>query len=85
MSREKELNFFVDELNWNKGIEWYKSNFIGEAKIHGESSPNYTNYPFFAGVPERMYSVVPKAKLIYTNLSTKDARIALACLWHRHL
>lgn len=65
MSREKELNFFIKERNWHKGIEWYKSNFTTKAKIYGESSPNYTNYPFFMGVPERMCSVVPEAKLIY--------------------
>lgn len=65
MSREKELNFFIKERNWYKGIEWYKSNFTTKAMIYGESSPNYTNYPFFMGVPERMCSVVPEAKLIY--------------------
>jgi len=65
MSREKEPNFFIRELNWDKGIEWYKSNFTGKARIHGESSARYTNYPFSRGVPERMYSVVPEAKLIY--------------------
>lgn len=65
MSREKELNFFICEGNWHKGIEWYNSHFTGKAKIHGESSPNYTNYPFSRGVPERMYSCVPEAKLIY--------------------
>jgi hypothetical protein len=65
MSREKELYFFVGERNWNKGIEWYKSNFTGKAKIYGEASPGYTNYPTFKRVPERMHSVVPDAKLIY--------------------
>lgn len=65
MSREKELDFFVQERNWHKGLKWYKSNFAGETKICGESSPNYTEYPKFKGVSERMYSVVPKAKLIY--------------------
>jgi len=65
MSREKELNFFALEFNWHKGIGWYKSNFIGQAKIHGESSPGYTCYPLFSGVPERMHAVVPEAKLIY--------------------
>lgn len=65
MSRDKELNFFIRQRNWHNGIEWYKSNFTGKARIHGESSPSYTNYPFFSGVPERMYSVVPEAKLIY--------------------
>ena len=53
MSREKELNFF-SERNWHKGIEWYKSNFTGRTKIHGESSPSYTNYPFNKEVPKRL-------------------------------
>lgn len=65
MSREKELDFFVYELKWKRRLEWYKSHFVGEATIYGESSPNYTNYPYWAGVPERMYSIVPEAKLIY--------------------
>jgi hypothetical protein len=65
MSREKELNFFAQELSWDKGIEWYKSNFTGQAVIHGETSPSYTAYPSYKGVAERMYSVVPEAKLIY--------------------
>lgn len=65
MSKDKELNFFVHQQNWHRGIEWYKSNFTGQAKIHGESSPNYTLSPIFDGVPERMYSVVPEVKLIY--------------------
>lgn len=65
MSKTKELNFFIKERNWHKGIQWYKSNFTEEAQIYGESSPDYTNYPYFDGVPPRMYSVVPDAKLIY--------------------
>jgi hypothetical protein len=65
MSREKELDFFVSKRKWERGIEWYKSHFVGEAKIYGESSPNYTNYPCWTGVPEKMYSIVPEAKLIY--------------------
>ena len=65
MSREKELNFFVKKQNWKKGIDWYKSNFNNEKPLRGEASPNYTNFPFFKGVPERMHSVVPDIKLIY--------------------
>lgn len=65
MSKEKELDFFVGERNWSKGLVWYESQFTGDAKIHGESSPKYTFYPFYAGVPERMCAVVPEAKLIY--------------------
>jgi hypothetical protein len=65
MSKEKELNFFIRELNWDKGIEGYRSNFTGQYVIHGESSPSYTAYPSYKGVSERMYSVVPEAKLIF--------------------
>jgi len=65
MSREKELEFFMEDRNWHKGIEWYKSHFMTGAKVRGESSPNYTAYPMWDGVPERMHSVIPDTKLIY--------------------
>lgn len=65
MSKEKELRFFVEGMNWEKGIEWYESQFTGPAAIHGEASPSYTDYPFHGGVPARMHAVVPEAKLIY--------------------
>ncbi len=69
MSWEKELNFFIDSkgwgATWHKGTDWYKSNFSSNARIRGEGSPNYTTYPHNKGIPERMHSVVPEAKLIY--------------------
>lgn len=67
MSSTKELDFFVLEKNWSKGIKWYESNFTptDETKILGESSPNYSKCHVFGGVPKRMYSVLPEARLIY--------------------
>jgi hypothetical protein len=66
MSRPKELNFFVAELNWPLGTEWYASHFSGAAPIRGESSPHYTSRPRFEGVAERMRSVLgDDARLIY--------------------
>lgn len=65
MSTYKELDFFVENKNWRKGISWYESCFNGNASIYGETSPNYTIYPKFQDVPKRMHSVVPDAKLIY--------------------
>jgi hypothetical protein len=67
MSRRKELNFFIEEMNWSKGIEWYQAQFENGAKhaIRGESSPQYTRYPIFRGVPERMHRVIPHSRLIY--------------------
>lgn len=65
MSPEKELNFFIREQNWPKGMQWYKSNFKGRAAVYGEVSPHYTNYPFYSGIAERMFSTVPNVKLLY--------------------
>ena len=65
MSREKELDFFSRELNWHRGIEWYKSHFAGKTMVRGESSPNYTCYPILEGVAERMHSVTGDIKLVY--------------------
>src|SRR6266550_2870057 len=53
MSRPKELNFFVAELNWPLGEDWYATHFEASPAIRGESSPHYTNRPRFDGVAER--------------------------------
>jgi sulfotransferase family protein len=65
MSRPKELNFFVESLNWDLGEDWYRGHFHAEASVRGESSPHYTNHPRFAGVADRMGDLIPEAKLIY--------------------
>lgn len=65
MSAPKELNFFVTELQWGLGEEWYRSHFDPRLPVRGESSVHYTNHPRFAGVAERMHSLVPEARLVY--------------------
>jgi len=65
MSRVKELNFFIDELNWKRGPAWYRRHFDADAAVRGESSPDYTAHPYYPGVPDRMHSLVPDAKLVY--------------------
>ncbi|MGH2992610.1 MAG: sulfotransferase domain-containing protein [Solirubrobacterales bacterium] len=65
MSRPKELNFFLADKNWGRGPEWYASHFAAAAPVRGESSPHYTIHPERPGVPERMRSIIPEAKLIY--------------------
>jgi len=65
MSETKELNFFIKRRNWGLGLDWYRRQFDPEVPVRGESSPNYTAYPLFRGVPNRMRTVVPDAKLIY--------------------
>ena len=65
VSQPKELNFFIAERNWPRGVDWYRSHFDPNAKVRSEASPNYTAYPQHLEVPERMHSVVPDAKLLY--------------------
>jgi Sulfotransferase domain len=65
MSKPKELNFFVEELNWDLGMDWYRGRFDERFGVRGESSPHYTNLPRYTGVAERIREHVPDAKLIY--------------------
>jgi len=65
MSRRKEINFFIKERNWERGIDWYRQHFDPEAPVSGESSPNYSAFPHFDGVPERMASLIPDARLVF--------------------
>jgi hypothetical protein len=82
MSEPKELDFFLRRRNWDRGVDWYRSHFDPHAKVRGESSPNYTAFPLFRGVPKRIRSVVPEAKLIYI---VRDPLERIAAHWvHNH-
>jgi hypothetical protein len=67
MSETKELNFFIADLNWSRGVDWYARHFeaAGDAKAIGEASPRYTQYPDYRGVAERAAALLPDAKLVY--------------------
>jgi Sulfotransferase domain len=65
MSDFKELDFFIEQFNWQHGLDWYRANFTTAADVRGEASPNYTKCHLFTGVPERMSRILPEAKLIY--------------------
>src|SRR4051812_50148245 len=47
MSKPKELNFFVVELNWDLGLEWYRGRFAGRFEGPGEASPPLPDFPPF--------------------------------------
>jgi hypothetical protein len=78
MSSPKELNFFIAERNWSRGLDWYRGHFDPEATVRGESSPNYTTYPHHLGVAERMHEAVPDAKLIFL---VRDPLERIAAHW----
>jgi hypothetical protein len=63
MSRVKEPGFFCSSENMARR-HWYEGLFE-PAKVRGESSPSYTNFPSNRGVPERMASLVPDIRMVY--------------------
>jgi sulfotransferase family protein len=65
MARPKELNFFVADLNWKRGVSWYEQHFDMGTPVRGEASVAYTEFPNRPGVPERMAALVPEARLVY--------------------
>jgi hypothetical protein len=67
MSARKDLDFFLEDGNWQRGVGWYRLRFAscsGE-KARGESSPNYSKTHADPEVAQRMYSVVPEARIVY--------------------
>jgi hypothetical protein len=63
MSFKKELRFF--SANWHRGQAWYERQFPVTGSIRGEATPDYARHPYIPGVPQRIASMVPSAKLIY--------------------
>lgn len=64
-STPKELDFFLLEKNWARGVEWYAGHFDVTKPVRVEASPNYTAFPRHAGVIARMAEVLPAARFIY--------------------
>jgi hypothetical protein len=67
MTNPKEPNYFAEELSWSKGLDWYLNLFAGSdgAVARGEASTNYSKFPRFPGVPERIAELLPDVKLVY--------------------
>lgn len=78
MPERKELDFFVAEHNWERGLEWYERWFddADSATMIGEASPRYTMYPRFADVPERIASTLEQPRLIYVVRNPIDRMIS---------
>ena len=67
MTELKEPNFFSNDEQYSKGMEWYLSHFQAADKmdICGESSTHYTKLPTYPHTVERIYQQFPNLKLIY--------------------
>ncbi len=65
MAKDKGLQFFYDDEEWEKGPESYESHFALDAKVVGEKNTAYSNCRANPLVAERMHSFIPDAKLIF--------------------
>ena len=75
LPKKKELHFFDNEINFEKGIETYLKNFEKTNKlICGEITPSYM---FFDKVPERLSSFLGKdLKLVFILRNPIDRAIS---------
>jgi hypothetical protein len=68
MSPLKEVDFFIEEGNWGRGLDWYRRQFDAtgpETLAVGEASTSYTKWPEYEGVPERIARTLPDVRLMY--------------------
>jgi len=63
MCYPKEPQFF--SRNYSKGIEFYESYWAEGKKICGEASTCYSRWPFYEGVPEKIFQYNPRMKFVF--------------------
>lgn len=64
MARQKELHYFCDP-DFRAWLPLYLQEFPVDAPLRGEASTLYTRSPAIPGVPARIASLVPDARLVY--------------------
>lgn len=67
MPEPKEPDYFATQESFEQRREWYEGLFApaNGAIAVGEASTSSTKFPDMVGVPERIASLVPQARLIY--------------------
>ena len=66
-SKDKEVCFFSDDHNYDKGLGWYTDHFANARpeQICVDASTNYTRWPQLPASAERIARHIPNARLIY--------------------
>ena len=82
MCEPKEPWYFIEEINWSKGEDWYLDLFksAGNAKVVGESSTDYTKIPKYMGVPEKIRNFNPATRFIY--IMRDPVKRTISHYWH---
>jgi hypothetical protein len=64
MSADKEMRFFTDP-DCRSWVGRYQDYFKADTRYRGESTPQYTKWPLYPGVADRLAELTPDARLIY--------------------
>ncbi len=84
-SRFKQTYFFNDqgklrseqEGNWHKGLDWYRREWPNEGRVIFEGmSLGYSDWPIEEGIPERIATILPKARFIYMVRNPVDRAVS---------
>ena len=81
MSDVKELDFFAEDRNWSKGLDWYQRNFTTDAPVRGESSTSYTRDRGAATSARLVREVLGTPKLVYL---TRDPIARIRSDYHQY-
>ncbi|WP_299597904.1 sulfotransferase [uncultured Microbulbifer sp.] len=63
----KEPNFFSDDEQYSRGVQWYEEIFSGAraGDLVGEASTHYTKFPTYPETIQRIRKLLPGVRLIY--------------------
>jgi hypothetical protein len=75
MSHDKEMRFFTDP-DCRSWLGRYQDYFPAGTRYRGESTPQYTKWPLFPGVADRIAELAPDARLIYLVRDPVERSIA---------
>lgn len=78
LPRLKEPNFFSNDEQYSRGIEWYSDLFkeAGASNILGEASTHYTKLPTYPQTVMRMRNWLDQPRLIYVMRDPVDRLIS---------
>jgi hypothetical protein len=67
MCDPKEPNFFSDDSQYRRGVDWYSGLFSGAPvdALMGEASTHYTKLPTYEQTVARMHELLPGARMVY--------------------
>jgi hypothetical protein len=61
----KELNFFSGQT-WDRGLQWYRSQFPDDARVTGEASPSYSSPSLAELASVRIHELLPDVPLLFS-------------------